>query len=306
MSRIERFATSQTSFDQYNESIGLEFEKRMEIPFTGGEIIYAKTESGIEVVVKKTLHRYQAEHEWKGLNIAHSTGISVPLPIALINYSQEQLAIISSLVKGNNLYYYPNSEIKAEIGKQIRIMHQSAKIEGETWRSSGRSSFEYYDKYMFNWSHIGLEEVDLDSKTTSLLTVLRGKMEQFCKESQPIFNHNDLHDGQIIVDNNSPTIIDFGNWLEETWLNDAGYYLFHLIRTNRTGTDDFTIFLNGYNRGQKLSDTERSNLIFYLLFISSRALTYFYRNNSSYLTTAKETHKRVLDYVDSEEAWKFY
>ncbi len=307
MSEIERFTTAQTSLDQYRQSVGLELGKRMEIPFTGGEIIYAQTESGLAVVVKRTLRKEQAEHEWIGLNIVYPTGVSVPSPIALINYDQNQLAIVSTQVDGNNLYFYPNPEVKAEMGKQIKTMHQLAKVDGKMWESSGRSSFTYYDKYMFNWSRGGLEDLGVGSETHQLLTALTQNVEQFCKESLPVFNHNDLHDGQIIVDNNnSPTIIDFGNWTEETWLNDIGYYLFHLIRTGRDKGDDFLIFLDGYRGSEKLSDSEKSNLSFYLLFISSRALTYFYRSRSSYLPTAKETHNRVLAYIDNEESWKAY
>ncbi|HEX6976864.1 MAG TPA: phosphotransferase [Patescibacteria group bacterium] len=306
MPGIEHFSTVNTPLDQYRESIELELVKRVEVPFTKGEIIYAQTESGVSVVVKKPLRKEQAEHEWVGLNKAHSTGILVPLPIALINYSQEQLAIVSALVDGNNLYYFPNPKIKSEIGRQVRIMHDLAEVDGRTWESSGRKTFEYYDKYKFNWSRGKIEELSIDSETSLLLTSLAINMEVFCRESQPTFNHNDLHDGQIIVDkNNTPVIIDFGNWNEETWLNDLGYYLFHLIRTDRNN-DDFGNFLDGYTGGKKFSDVEKSNLAFYLLFISSRALAYFYRNNSPYLAIAKDTHTKVLAYLADEVLWKSY
>ena len=307
MSEREHFITAQTPLGQYRQFIDLELGEEVGIPFTGAEIIYAETDSGSKVVIKKTLHNWQAEHEWIGLNTAYRAGISVPLPVALINYTKDQLAIVSTGSTIPILVIDPNPEVKAEMGRQIKTMHQLAMVDEKMWKLSGRSSFTYYDKYMFNWSRGRIAELSVDSKTAILLSSFAENMDQYCKESKPTFNHNDLHDGQIIVsDNGAPTIIDFGNWIEETWLNDIGYHLFHLIRTDRTRTKDFVNFLNGYCEGKKLSDIEKSNLAFYLLFITSRALTYFYRNRSSYLPTAKETHNKVLAYLEDETIWKSY
>lgn len=288
-------------------SIDLDLGERIDIPFTGAEIIYAATITGDKVVIKRPLNNSRTKHEWEGLNIAESTGISIPKPIALISYTADQLAIVSSYVEGDKLYDNPNPDVKVEVGRQIKKMHQGAQISGEDWVSSGRSSFVYYDRYIFRWAKGDIVELNADSRTASILSELTDATDQFCKNSEPIFNHNDLHDGQVIVDGNGkPTIIDFGNWIEETWLNDIGYHLFHLIRTDRAHTEDFTNFLSGYMENGKLSDTEKSNLAFYLLFISSRALNYFYRRHSSYLSVAQETHKKVLDHLDNEAIWKNY
>lgn len=300
-----RFTTVQTSLDQYKQFIDLNLGVRSSIPFTGGEIIHAETDSGNKVIIKRPARNEQAEHEWLGLKIACSTGISVPVPIALIKYNSDRLAIVSTQIDGRNLYYFPNQAIKNEIGRQIKVMHQLADVDGRSWKSSGRDTFVYYDRYIFNWSKGEIEELDANSESFLLLQSLSAIAEQSCKATKPVFNHNDLHDGQIIVgEDGKPTIIDFGNWLEESWLNEIGYHLFHLIRTDRTETNDFANFLNGYLESKKLSDAEKSNLAFYLLFISSRALSYFYRNNDPYLPAAKETHNKVLMYLDNEKLWK--
>jgi len=289
------------------DSIDLDLSERVEIPFTGAEIIYAATIFGDRVIIKKPLRNDQARHEWEGLNTVESTGISIPKPIALISYTPDQLAIVSSYVEGDKLYDKPNPDVKVEVGRQIKKMHQSAHISGEDWVSSGRSSFVYYDRYIFGWSKGDVEELKADGRTASILSQLTDATDQFCKNSEPTFNHNDLHDGQVIVDGKGkPTIIDFGNWIEETWLNDIGYHLFHLVRTDRAHTEDFTNFLSGYMENKRLTDTEKSNLAFYLLFISSRALNYFYRRHRSYLPVAQETHKRVLDHLEDETIWKGY
>lgn len=288
-------------------SIDLQLGEKIEVPFTGAEIIHAVTITGDRVIIKKPLRDDQAKHEWEGLRIAESTGISVPKPIALVSYTEEQLAIVSSYIDGEKIYDAPNPDVKTEVGRQVRRMHQRAQISGKDWVSSGRSSFVYYDRYIFRWANGSIVELKEDSRTTTILKELFDSAEQYCSNSDPIFNHNDLHDGQLIIDETGkPTIIDFGNWIEETWLNELGYHLFHLIRTGRARTEDFPNFLNGYLEEGKLSDTERSNLAFYLLFISSRALNYFYRRHSSYLPVAKETHKKVLDHLEDETIWKDY
>lgn len=301
------FQIISSSVDQSGDSIDLELGEKLSIPFTGAEIIYATTTSGEKVVVKKPKNNEQTMHEWEGLIKVDSAGVSVPRPIALIDYSAGQLSIVSGFVDGDNLYYNPNSEVKSEVGRQIKIMHQNVQIDGSAWESTGRSTFIYYDRYIFHWTAGELGELQADSKTVSLLGKFVDTTADFCKQAKPVFNHNDLHDGQIILDGNgNPTIIDFGNWIEETWLNEVGYHLFHLIRTGRMETDDFINFLSGYLGDKKLSDTERSNLAFYLLFISSRALNYFYRRHSSYLSTARETHAKVLNHLENEEIWKNY
>ena len=307
MPETERFSAVETFMDQGSHSVDLKLGEKTEIPFTGGEIIYATTDLGKKVIIKKTLYNEQARHEWLGLNIAHSSGVSTPKPVALINYTADQLAIVSNFIEGDNLYYHPNPAVKPEIGRQIKKMHQNAQVGGNTWVSTGRSSFVYYDRYVFNWTSGEIEELNANSKTIAILTELTDAMGQFCTKSTPTFNHNDLHDGQVIVNSSGvPIIIDFGNWLEETWLNDVGYYLFHLVRIDRAETEDFNNFLSGYHEKEKLSDIERSNLAYYLLFISSRALTYFYKRHSTYLPIAKETHNKVLAHLNTETIWKSY
>lgn len=306
MKEKERFDVIETlDFDEPH--IKLEINRRMVVPFTGGEITYATTLSGEKFVIKKPINDEQAKHEWKGLNIAYSAGISTPRPIALINYNEDQLGIVSGFVEGKNLHFHSDPEVKVKVGEQFRVMHQKARTDGNIWESSGRSSFSYYDELIFNWSREGIEELKFDGEDIVILKELAHTTEEFCRKSVPTFNHNDLHDGQIIVNREGePTIMDFGNWTEETWINDIAYHLFHLIRNSKEKTDDFINFLSGYHKKEKLSDIEKTNLAFYLLFISSRALAYFYNRHSRYLPVAQKTHEKVLDYLKKETIWKNY
>lgn len=307
MQERKRFNVVESSLDKNTNSIDLEIGDRKLIPFTGSELVFTFTGSGEKVIVKIPSNNYQARHEWVGLGMVQMADISVPVPIALINHSAGQLAIVSGFVEGDNLYFNPNPDIKVEVGRQIKKMHQHTQINGKGWELSGRNTFIYYDKHIFSWATGKLKELQTDSRTTSLLAKLTDTMESFCKDTKPVFNHNDLHDGQIITDRDgNPTIIDFANWTEESWLNDLGYHLFHLVRTERVEPEDFTNFLSGYLEKDRLSEVEKSTLAFYLLFISARALNYFNRRQSSYLSTAKENHQKVLDYLEDETIWKKY
>lgn len=307
MPERSRFSIVEASSDRYTNFIDLNIDNRESVSFTGSELIFASTTPENKVVVKIPSDNSRAKHEWEGLKKAYLANVSVPMPVALINYNTDRLAVVSAFVQGDNLYYHPDSCVKVELGRQIKTMHKKAWIDGKTWESSDRNTFIYYDKHIFHWTSGKLKELQTDSKTISLINKLSGTMIDFCNHIKPVFNHNDLHDGQVIINKEKhPTIIDFGNWTEESWLNDIGYHLFHLIRTDREKSVDFTNFLHGYLDNQPLSYIEKSVLGFYLLFISARALNYFSINQSTYLPIAKETHKKVLHYLDNETIWKNY
>lgn len=304
---MEHYRIVESVFQQETERIGLKMLDTEAELFTGSKVIYASSDSGEKVVLKIPFNSTKTLYEWEGLKKAFRAHTPIPEPIALIDYLDNQLAIVSSFVAGDNLYFNPNPGIKTKIGKEVRKMHQNAQIEGRDWIESKRSTYIYYDQFISRWATGEFGELKSGSKTLLLLGKFTPSMENYCKTTVPVFNHNDLHDGQIIVDKNgNPKIIDFGNWVEEGWLNELGYHLFHLVRTRRIRTDDYPNFLDGYLSGKKLSDDEKSTLAFYLLFISARALSYFNSRNSSYLPFAQETHDGVLKLLDKEIIWKKY
>lgn len=307
MKERKRFKTIEQGENLELDSVYLKIGQKNTIPFTGSKIIYASTASERKVVIKVPTHNHEAQHEWKGLRKAYLAGASVPSPIALIHFSKENLAIVSGFIEGESLSLNPRPEIKTKIGQQIRLIHQQAQINGNLWKTTGRKSFLYYDKHLFNWNKKGLSELKKDSKTFSVLNKHMDDMIKFCKNTDPVFNHNDLHGGQVIINkSDKPTIIDFGNWREEGWVNELAYHLFHLIRTDRELPIEFKSFLKGYLKNKELSENEKSVLAFYLLFISSRALNYFNNRQSSYLPIAKKNHYKVLSYLENESIWKEY
>jgi len=284
----EHFDIVESSFGGCVDSINLKICNKEAALFSGSQVVYASTDLGEKVAIKIPLDCDQARHEWKGLKAVYLADVSIPTPIALIKFPKHQLAIVSGFVEGNDLYISPNPDVKKKVGIQVKKMHQNVRIDGKTWESSERSTFVYYDKFIFSWAAGDFKELQAGSNTISLLGKFTDTMEDFCGHTKPVFNHNDIHDGQIIVNKNGePVIIDFGDWVEEGWLNDLGFHLFHLIRTEREESGDFINFLDGYLGKNKLSEDEKSTLAFYLLFISARALYYFDKRQSSYLPIAK-------------------
>ena len=69
---------------------------------------------------------------------------------------------------------------------------------------------------------------------------------------------------------------------------------------------NFDKFLNGYLKSAYLTETEKSIMAFYLLFISARAIEYFQNTKSRYLEKAVDTHNKILRYTDEERLWKDY
>ncbi|MCK4822829.1 phosphotransferase [bacterium] len=283
--------------------INTEILKEITIPFTGSEILFAQMESGKNVVIKIPGRYGNAKREWIGLNKAHNAGVPVPQPIALALDSRGRQAIISQKIEGDNLYYNPNDAVKYSVGQIIRSMHEHTPISGKEWVNSGKSDFSYFDKRIFYWMNGPTEGLKMGSKTQVLLDKFADSMRDHCQDVFPTFTHNDLHDGQVIISKGKPSLIDFENWKEESPASEIAYYLFHSIRSNRTG-EGFLNFMKGYLRNTTLSEQEKSVLMFHLLFISAGAVSYFHNQRINYLEIAESTHQKVLNYVNEENLWK--
>lgn len=307
MKERTKFNIIESPLDRIGDYLDVEINCNILMPYTKSEIFVATIDFGEKIAIKQSSNSENVLHEWKGLKTAWIANVSVPTPIALVSYTGDSLAMVSKFIEGDVLFFNPNSDIEIEVGKQIKTLHDHALVDGNIWKSSERNTFVYYDKFITNWRAQEFESKRSKSTTVSLLDKFAVSAIDLCLNGKPVFNHNDLHDGQIIVNENKiPIIIDFGNWTEETWLNELGFNLFHCIRTDRLQIDNFTKFLNGYLGTEKLSETEKTTLAFYLLFISARALNYFKDRQSSYLPIAEDTHAKVLEYIKSEKIWKKY
>lgn len=280
-----------------------EISQEILLPFSGSKILFAKTSSGEEIVIKISNSKNGAYREWMGLVKTYDTGLPVPTPILYGSDPNGSKLIVSDRVKGTHLYQEEKQGARQELGKILRGMHERVEVDGKEWAESGRSDFGYYDRYTFSWLNSKSDVIGQGSMTDALLSQFADEMNNHCVKTNPVFNHNDLHDGQVIIrEDSSVVIIDFENWREESPFNDIAFYLFHSIRVN-SPNENFYEFLNGYTGSNKLDESSKSVLAYYLLFISARTVNYFSTKSSPYLEKALATHKEVLNYIDNENLW---
>lgn len=283
--------------------LSFEISGKIITPLTKSIIYFATSEIGQQVIIKVPAISGKGEREWLGLTKAHAACIPVPEPIALAKTQTGQTALIIERLYGNNLYNHPDKNTTFQLGQIVRKMHEEVKIDGKERLENGSVDYFYYEMLLHSWLQNPTEHKDTKEKFQSLIKSLSDSMITHCKSARPVFNHNDIHNGQVIVNKQGITLIDFAEWVEESSLNDLAYYLFHTIRT-RQDDNQFRYFLQGYLEKQALSEIEKDTIMFYLLFISCRALNYFYKHRSKYLEIAEGVHLRVVNYVGEEKIWK--
>lgn len=292
------------SIDTAASDIKLKVKNRIFVPFTRSEIVFATTENGVPVVIKYSRIKEGSKREWLGLNKAYGAGVPVPKPLALAVDRDGTQVLVSEEIAGEPLYKYRQAEIKKQLGAIVRQMHSNVFIDGKEWTESGKADFTYYEKYAFYWLRGSTNGFEKGSKTLALLKKFTDAMRDYCNRTSPVFNHNDIHDGQVFMrENGTLAIIDFENWKEESPLNEMAVYLFHSIRT-AVPIQEFKNFIDGYMANGSLTEYEKETFMFYLLFVSARAVSYFQTAGSNYLEKARINHQMVLDFVDREEIWK--
>ncbi len=272
--------------------------------FRGSRIVYATSEQNQKVVIKIPAILGGAEKEWTGLKKARESGISVPRPIMLGLTDTGSACIILESVNGEPLFLGNDHEDRIILGQIVKQMHSGVSIPDYGWKQNIKADYSYYDKQLKLWgdyqSQIGIDR----SLTQYLFGLLAQPMDSYCHSSPPVFNHNDIHDGQAFKSTKRGiTLIDFEDWTEDRPLNDLGMYLFHCLRTSRD-FNFFKGFVSGYLNGDTLNENDRLALIFNLLFISTRAVIKYLTYQTDYLGVARQNHQKVLDFIRNETLWK--
>lgn len=286
--------------------MGQEFLVKQRIPttFRGGKIIYAAFPDGIQVVIKTPKDENGAKREWDGLIKTSTAGIPVPKPILLGLNDSGQPCIVLERIHGKPLFLNHSHEARTQLGQTIKQMHTRVAIEGTEWLESEMSDYAYYDRKIKLWGEKQELIGDNNIFTQYLFQIFSLSMIDYCNKTLPVFNHNDIHDGQVIRSNEGRgVLIDFGNWTEDRPMNDLGFYLFHCLRNN-TGFEMFKSFMNGYLGDNSLHEDDKQALIFNLLFISTRAIIIFSTFRPVYAKVAKMNHQKVLSFIKDETLWK--
>jgi len=158
------------------------------------------------------------------------------MPLALI-----KSGVILKFVEGESLHTQQNGKGRYDFGTLIYQMHKLTQISCNEWGTGQKLNFDYLQKSLSEWSGNDLEEIDNWSRSMTILFLLATQARLYCEITKPVFNHNDLHDGQTIVSGRRLTLIDFEEWIGDRPLNDLAVYLFHSIRTGQS-PNRFEIF----------------------------------------------------------------
>jgi len=273
--------------------------------FRGNRIIFATSEDQNQpVVIKIPIDRQGARREWIGLRKTSEARIPVPSPIMLGLTDSNFTCVVSERVEGRPLFLYSDDEARMFLGKTTKMMHSEVRILDSGEGQNELVDFSQYKEQIYTWG-INQYKAGIDWPLTQyLFKTLSDPMSSYCDSIAPVFNHGDIHDGQVIVSpKNDITLIDFESWSADRPLNDLGFYLFHCLRSNRE-FEAFKSFMDGYSGDYSLNEKDIESLVFYLLFVSTTAVFKFITLNTDYLETARENHMKVLTFIQNETLWK--
>jgi Ser/Thr protein kinase RdoA (MazF antagonist) len=286
-----------------DKNISFSETSRFTTPYSGSEVRFGTLDSGRRVVVKVSARKLGAEREWGGLVRTFEAGLSVPEPIALVNTQIGHPALVTEQMEGKLMYYTSQNELRYRLGQMVKRMHDAVPVDSRRWVEAGKSDLTYYESRLHHWWIANAEVLGVKTDSQALFKKLVPMMATYCNSVVPRFNHNDLHDGQVIVVGENITIIDFEDWIEESPMNDLAYYLYSTIRTG-TIDEQFGYFLDGYLETEILSEVEKGALMFYLLYISCRSVNQFKLRRVGLAEIALSTHQKVVKYIKRERLWK--
>ncbi len=294
--------TEQIKVTSNGETHLFTIQKRDNAPFSGSEILFCLDQNGRKVVLKKSVFDWGAQREWLGLQKTNHLAF-VQKGVLLGEMSDQTKVIVTELVPGKQLYKTDPLELRIELGKKLKSIHQHTTIQGDEWNKSQKSDLSYFERSLHLWCSPEIQRVlGLDTS----LAMLKQLLQQATKLENvlPTFTHQDLHEGQVFVaDNALGKIIDLEFWQEADPLEDLGIYLFHLLR-EETPTERFTALAQGYFDNEDFNQDTKIALSFYLLFAATRAAVFFQRQRKSYVPTALGTLNRVVSFLEEEELFK--
>jgi len=260
--------------------------------FSGSVILFGSLGTENPVVVKIPRFSKDAEREWEGLTKAFAARVSVPEPIALIEFGKKQKAIMMKQIMGDKLYFNDDMLMRKKLGAMVFEMHSAVHID----KNNNLVPCLHYQEQLEKYKSFNSPGQSVWKTTNKLLS----KLYPYAFENhniKSVFNHNDLHEGQIIIEaDGNLRILDFGNWKIDSNLNDIAYLLFHTIRTKKS-IKCYECFLEGYFQNNCADKYLRNAIHFYTLFISARALEYFISTDSKHFASALNTHRDILKYM---------
>lgn len=270
--------------------------------FSGSEILFGTLQNGWPVVAKFSAYPKGNSHEWQGLAHVMPMGELVQKPLWQVKNTAEKRGIISELIHGELVENLPSETYRHQIGQLVQKLHQRVSVAPDI-RWPEKQSFEHYAKFQDKFAKSEATELQTDAIALPLLKNLSVLTATRLKDLQPVFCHQDVHDGQAIVSGEGQVrLIDFENWATNDPLIDLAYYLFHAIRLGAP-LQYGEAFLQGY-QPESFSDEQNTSLAFYTLFITVATVYYFHPRGEAFAEPARQTLNHVLQLLKAEWFWK--
>lgn len=280
-----------------NEVLSVVIDDVVVTDFFHNKIVFCRDLVGNEMVAKFSSNRDKVMHEISGYKLAKLAGVKTPWLFGCVLDKDDSPGVLTSRLRGDNLYIDASDEEKFVLGSIIRTLHDNTPKTIETVQE--RSYYDYpvdVGNYLKNPLVSGVIPYEL-------INYLMNSSISDLQSGERVVNHGDLHDAQVILVEETQHIIDFGEWFLGSGLEDLSIYLFHSLRTLRS-EKSFQDFINGYTQNYKLSEQEKLSISFLLLFNAVRFVDIATINNMSVLPYAIKYLQRSVAYVEDEKLWK--
>lgn len=270
-------------------------------PFSGSQIHFAEDSKNNPVVIKFAPSPKSSQREWLALKKVQN--ISGTQQGILIGESDSgQVGIVTEFVEGKELSQQNTGESRYHFGQLLHTVHESTPIDKEEWHKYGRADRSLVHRSLEYWHREEIHVLFTDSLALPVLKQLFAAVESL-PVSLPSFTHQDIHEGQVIIGSNGPTLIDFEVWQEADPLEDLAMYLLHLLREQKD-VSSFIPLLEGYFLTKNYTDSTALHLSFYALFDACYAVSYLAKRKPDLLQQAVDNLERVLQFVQTEQFWK--
>ena len=182
-------------------------------------------------------------------------------------------------------------------------MHSALPVSFQNWKRNEKSQSTHYDQVRAKWGSLGTQDNEGFKRSLQKYESLSREVMSDVLLSRPSFLHGDLHDGQIIVNEQKQTLIDFGESREAQALLDAAIYCYHTLRT-RSNIENISQFISGYSEYNPLNEKEKEILTFFLLYTSLRSVEWYVKFRPRDIEYPLSHLPTINSFLEEEHVWK--
>lgn len=274
-------------------------------PFTQSLLYFGRfSESEERVVLKMPKHFSRLRQEWRGSNRVFKSGVSTAQPIAHIALTSDSSeGMVFEFVNGEVLYKTGDLDKRMKFGQITKQMHDLIPGSINQWEASGNRDFSHFNSVTTNWKELPSFS-DVRFKRVLLIYQHLAKLVgNYFKGIQPVFLHGDLHDGQLLVDKEKLTLIDFDSCKEGCPLGDLAMYAYHVLRTG-SNLEFVDSFFKGYYGDKEVTEKDKMIFAFLLTYTGLRSVEWYSKFIPGKVDYPLDQLTKVAGYIDREMPWK--